>query len=207
MEIIDISWPISPSMTNYKDKNIVRFKALKTFEKDKARVSEICLDTHTGTHVEASSHFLNGQTIDQISLSSLIGQCKVIDLMHIKDSIKMEDLESFAISSGDIILFKTKNSSFSVQESFNYRFVFLEQKAAQYLADIDVKAVGIDYLGLERDQDGHPSHEALMRKNIPIIEGLRFAHVFPGNYFFCCLPLSLPNLEAAPARAVLIKNL
>lgn len=84
--------------------------------------------------------------------------------------------------------------------------------------------MGIDYLGIERDQPDHISHkvpelddasscvkakfmrsQTLLGSNIPIIEGLRLAHVeAEREYHFVCLPLAIRGLEAAPARAVLI---
>jgi len=207
MEIIDISWPITQDMTGYKDKKNVRFKQLKTFDNDGVRESVILCGTHIGTHVDAPSHLLrDGKTIDQVSLSQLMGPCTVIDFTAIAEKIVPADLQKHDITKEQIVLFKTKNSLTSAVDDFDHQFVYLGASGAQYLAEKEVKAVGIDYLGIERDQEGHPSHGALMDKNIPIIEGLRLQQVEAGNYFFCCLPLLIMGLEAAPARAVLIRD-
>ncbi len=80
-KIVDISWPISQAMTAYKDRHVVQFTPTKIFDRDDARESVIQLGTHSGTHVDAPSHFLeDGMTIDRISLGNLIGPCVVIDL-------------------------------------------------------------------------------------------------------------------------------
>ena len=205
MKIIDISWPITQDMTGYKDKKSVRFRQLKTFDNHGVRESAIFCGTHTGTHVDAPSHFLrDGKTIDQVPLSHLMGPCTVIDCTAIAEKIVSSDLQKYDIARGQIVLFKTKNSLISEVDAFDPTFVYLDASGAQYLANKGVKAVGIDYLGIERDQKGHPSHIALMNKNIPIIEGLRLRQVDAGNYFLCCLPLFIMGLESAPARAVLI---
>ena len=47
------------------------------------------------------------------------------------------------------------------------------------------------------------THEVLLGAPVIILEGLTLGHVAPGAYELLCLPLSLPDLEAAPARAVL----
>ena len=60
--------------------------------------------------------------------------------------------------------------------------MFLSPEGAQYLAQQGVKLVGIDYLSLERGQPEHPSHKALLTHDIPILEGIRLAHVAPGSY-------------------------
>ena len=82
--------------------------------------------------------------------------------------------------------------------------MYIENTGAQYLVEKKVKAVGIDYLGIERNQPGHPTHSELMSNGIVVIEGLRLAHVEPGRYMIVCLPLNVIGLDGAPARAVLL---
>jgi len=203
MKIIDISWPITVGMTEYKDRTTVRFEKIKDFPVDEVRETVITFHSHTGTHVDAPSHFLNsGRSIDDVSLPHLIGSCNVIEI----DSavISVSDLEKHTINRDDIILFKTKNSAVDISEKFKKNFVYLEKQAAQYIADKKVKSVGIDYLGIEREQSEHETHKILLRSDIPIIEGLRLKEVKPGTYFLICLPIKLVGLDAAPARAILL---
>ena len=93
----------------------------------------------------------------------------------------------------------------SDNKKLDFYFVYLEFTGEEYLKK-KVKAVGIDYLGIERSQSGHPTHLTLMRADIGIIEGLRLRHVKEGAYFFVCLPLNTIGIEAAPARAVVISG-
>jgi arylformamidase len=74
------------------------------------------------------------------------------------------------------------------------------------LAEKKIKAVGIDYLGIERNQPNHETHTVLMSNEITIIEGLRLDHVPEGQFFLWCVPLAVIGLEAAPARALLIQE-
>ena len=205
MIIIDISWPISESMTGYKDRMSVHFEQLKTFSKDQVRSSRITLDSHTGTHIDAPAHFLSdGKTIDQIDRGIIIGECTVLDFMEVTDAVTKSDLEKKEIKEGDIVLLKTKNSSFGLDAAFDKNFIYLEKSGAQYLVEKKIKAVGIDYLGIERNQPDHETHTILMKHEIGIIEGLRLSHVEPQRYFFLCLSLPVVGLEAAPARAILV---
>lgn len=208
MKIFDISWPISPEITAYKDRKTVNFEQIKTFEKDKVRESLVTLGTHAGTHIDAPSHFQKeGTTIDQLDLSCVIGKCKVLDMTSVTEGITQDHLENLDIQPHDIILFKTSNSALQPTDKFNPQFIFLEISGAQYLVQRKVKAVGIDYLGIERGQAGHLTHNLLFDRGITIIEGLRLQAVTQGSYFFCCLPLAIVGLEAAPARAVLIEGI
>lgn len=205
MKIVDISWPISPSMTAYKDKSVVQFEPQQTYEKHGVRQAIVQLGTHTGTHVDAPGHFLaDGITIDKQSLSALVGKCQLIDMTHVKECITVSDLTACCLQPESIVLFKTKNSFSKPNDLFDPSFVFLDSAAAMYLVNKKIKAVGIDYLGIERGDPAHRTHTILMNASVSIVEGLRLVDVQAGSYFFVCLPLCLTGLDGAPARAILI---
>jgi len=204
-KIIDISWPITPDMTTYKDKQPISFEHLVKFDGSKARLSAVHCSSHTGTHIDAPAHFIkDGNTIEYTKLEQLVGSCRVLDLTHVQEKITADDLQQQTINAGEIILFKTKNSNHAPTDPFDFNFVYLDTTGAQYLVEKNIKAVGIDYLGIERDDSEHPIHITLMQKNIPIIEGLRLGHVDAGFYTLYCLPLRIEGLEAALARAILV---
>jgi len=209
MKVIDVSWPISTATTGYKDRAVVKFDEIRNFLKDGVRETNIHLSAHTGTHIDAPSHFLrDGKTIDQVDLSQFIGRCKVLDLTDVSEQITRNCLASCKgeINEGDIVLLKTSNSTKIATDKFSPHFVYLEFTGAEYLKEKKIKAVGIDYLGMERSQSGHPTHITLMHADIGIVEGLRLRSVQEGAYFFVCLPLNIIGIEAAPARAVLISD-
>lgn len=204
MNILDISWPIHRGMVEYKDKAVVDIIQVKNFAQDGIYQSELRLSSHTGTHVDAPYHILrDGKRIEHID--KIVGPCKVLDLMAVKYAITADDLKQFDIEENNILLLKTKNSLLSATGFFNYDFVYLEASGAEYLAQKKVRAVGIDYLGLEREQPDHPSHKALLSAGISVIEGLRLEHTDPQiRYTLICLPLKMIGTEAAPARAILL---
>ena len=207
MKMHDISWPLDITTTGYKNKKVLVVEYRKMFEQDRFRETSIILDTHSGTHIDAPAHFIkDGQSIEHIDLNKVIGPCKVLDLMHIAEAIKAEDLQHVDIVAGDRLLFKTKNSLLAYDAPFEPNFIYVADDAARYLADKKIAAVGIDYLGIERNQPAHETHITLMNAGIVIIEGLRLAPINPGSYMLYCLPLALQGLEGAPARAVLIEE-
>ncbi|OGB84105.1 hypothetical protein A3F66_02825 [candidate division TM6 bacterium RIFCSPHIGHO2_12_FULL_32_22] len=205
MKIIDISWPISNDMTTYKDKKDVSIKKIREFHSDNVREIQICMSSHSGTHVDAPAHFLeNGETIDFVFLENLIGDCQVIDLTHLDEKISMADLQKIKIEA-EILLFKTKNSFLNYVAPFDYEFIYLDSSAANYLVEtFNLKSVGIDYLGIERNQPARLTHTTLLESGIPIIEGLRLQNVEAGKYKLICMPLLIEGADAAPARACLI---
>ena len=206
-KIIDISWPISTATTGYKNKQVVSVTDVKHFVADGVRETMVTLSSHTGTHVDAPSHFLrDGKTIDEIALERLCGQSKVLDCITVPEMITRDHLKAFEINQDDIILLKTANSLREPTESFDPHFIYLSADGAAYLEECKVRAVGIDYLGIERNQPDHATHVILMRANIVVIEGLRLGHVVEGVYTMICLPIKMIGTEAAPARAVLIES-
>lgn len=209
MKVIDISWPISKATTGYKDRSIVNIEEVKNFNRDGVRETSIQLSSHTGTHIDAPSHFLrDGKTIDEMLLERFVGDCVVLDMTTCAERITRDCLMAHDndIVEGGIVLLRTTNSDISPTDKFSPHFVYLEASGAIYLAEKKIKVVGIDYLGIEHSQPGHPTHENLMHADVAIIEGLRLGHVQPGSYFFVCLPLYSIGLEAAPARAILMAN-
>jgi len=207
MKIIDISMTISPSMQVYKNREakVPKISIDSDHETGHVHESRLDMNLHTGTHVDAPLHMIaQGEKLEIYNLDQFIGPALVLDLSQVhRRVIEKEDLESFSIQDGDIVILKTANSSSDV---FEFDFVYLSGEGASYLASCGVKAVGIDALGIERDAPDHPTHRVLLEKNIPIIEGLRLGHVNAGRYEFVGLPIKLDNVEAAPLRAILIER-
>ena len=61
-------------------------------------------------------------------------------------------------------------------------------------------------MGIERSQEGFPTHRSLLSNGIVILEGLRLKDIAEGDYILISLPLKIENVEAAPCRAVLLEK-
>ncbi|MFP4661872.1 MAG: cyclase family protein [Halanaerobiales bacterium] len=99
-----------------------------------------------------------------------------------------------------VVLLQTRNSYENRKEDF----IYLAESGADYLIDNGIIGVGIDTLGIERSQEGHPTHKKLLSEKIFIIEGLELKDVLPGLYTLLLVPLKIKGVEAAPARAFLL---
>lgn len=204
MKIYDITAPIFEGMTVYKNKPEKQPKFSKVTN---AHVTEsrIELDVHTGTHIDAPLHMIReGKTFETIPLEKLVGTAKVFDLTAVKDGITKADLENLDIQANDFVLFKTQNS---YENEFNFDFIFLKEDGANYLAARNIRGIGIDALGVERSQPGHPTHKILFGADIIVIEGLRLNEVSPDSYFMVAAPLKLVGTDASPARVLLFKDI
>lgn len=203
MDWIDVSMNISPKMMVYKNREEKKpvFKESASFDKDGVYETDIKMNLHSGTHIDFPLHTLeNGHDSTSFDFMKLVCNVKVFDLTHVEQSITKGDIDSLSIGESDFILFKTKNS---YEQSFNFEFIYLAEDAAEYLANKNIVGVGIDGLGIERNQEGHPTHNILLGKDIIILEGLRLKEVEHDSYKMICLPLKIDGVEALPVRAIL----
>jgi arylformamidase len=205
-KIYDISMTIEPGMQVYKNKDEKKpqFINASNFETGKAYETRFILDAHCGTHIDAPLHMIEGgETIETIPLEKLINTARVLDLTHVTDSIGREDLEKFALTKGEWVLFKTRNS---LSEEFDFEFIYLNESGAAYAKEIGLAGIGTDGLGIERAQPNYATHRTLLGGGIQVVEGLRLKDVPEGTYLMVIAPLKMKGIEAAPARAFLFGN-
>jgi arylformamidase len=207
MRIIDISMNIHHDMTVYGNYEAKRpnLRVVQDHTRGSVHESRIDMDMHTGTHIDAPLHMIEGgSTMESIELSRCFTKCRVLDMTSVEDKITREDLQGKNINAGDFILLKTQNSIKGIP---GVGFVFVEKSGAEYLRDKGIIGIGIDSTGIERSQPGHETHKALLGSGIVILEGLDLKNVEEGEYFLAALPLKIDGVEAAPVRAVLVDGI
>ncbi len=196
---------ISNGMAVYKDKLEKKPHIRRTRTLDEgANESNITMDSHTGTHMDAFYHMLaNGKKMHEMPLEKCIGEAIVLDFTSIRKGITEKELSKKPIAKNKIVLLKTRKTP---MRSFDFHFTFLEKSGASYLAKKGIKAVGIDQLGIERGQPNHETHDILFKKGIAVFEGLELGAIKPDSYFFIGLPLKVKDGDGAPCRAILIEG-
>lgn len=204
MNIHDISMKISGEMPVYPGNPKPEIKKYREIPEDSTTESEIMLGSHTGTHVDASSHvFKDGETVDEIDLENFYGNAQVVDLTESGRKINKEKLEGLDMEE-EIILLKTENS-LQEQDYFREKFAYITLDAVEYLIETGVKTLGVDYLSLVKFEGGKNASEAhkIANKKMTVIEGLDLSGIKSGNYVFSGMPLKI-EADGAPIRAALI---
>jgi len=204
-EVYDVSALIGESLVTYPGDPRPVLKFVKRLaEGGSSNLSELCLGSHTGTHVDAPLHFKDGApSVDKISLDVLVGPARVVDMTGL-EAITLADLDAADLGGVERVLFKTDNSKLWSDPAFHEKFTYLEEDAAVYLVETGVRLVGVDYLSVEKPRTKtHPTHRALLGAHVVVIEGLNLSEVPPGDYELFCLPLRVEGAEAAPARVIL----
>lgn len=205
--IIDISGTINDRTTIWPGDDGITLNRIQNIESgDACNLSTLNMGVHTSTHVDAPLHFIaGGVDVASVSLDKFIGFAKVFNLCVTK-CIKASDLVELDINPGDIVLFKTGNSSLEMTSAFNKEFIYLDEGAAKLLVDKKIATVGIDYLSVENfHSQNAATHKMLLNNGIGIIEGLRLNAAQEGEYFLSCVPLRIEGAEGSPARAVLVE--
>ena len=178
---------------------------------DPSTVSRWELSSHTGTHADARMHFIpGGWTIEALDLSRCVGPCRVVDLTHLEGHVGRADLEAAEVAGTARLLLKTRNSDLALLggEGFSEDYAAVSLEAAEYLVEIGVETLGVDYLSVEPFENKEfYTHHALLGADVVVLEGLVLAGVEPGEYFLACLPLKLAGSDGSPARAILIQGL
>jgi arylformamidase len=87
--------------------------------------------------------------------------------------------------------------------AFQEDFIALDEEAAEYLVELGVKVIGVDYLSVAPFTDPEPTHKTLLEAGVLIIEGLDLSGIEPGEYILYCLPLKIGGSDGAPARVLL----
>jgi arylformamidase len=206
--IYDVTVPISNSMPVWPGDPSVQLSAKAHLSRDKThtvRLTAIEMGSHTGTHVDAPFHMISdGKRLHEFPLDTLTGKAFVFEIGNPK-SIRREDVEQLSWTGVERVLFKTENSKHWRDGKFYEDFVYLDPEAAEFIAEKRVRLVGIDYLSIDKFRsESHPTHFALLRKNIVILEGLDLSGVPAGEYTLVALPLNLQDADGAPTRAILI---
>jgi arylformamidase len=94
--------------------------------------------------------------------------------------------------------------TFPDPEHFNEDFAGLSPELVHTLHGQGVKLIGIDTPSVDLfDSKDLPSHQACLRYDMGILEGLVLAKVPEGTYELIALPLKLVGFDASPVRAVL----
>jgi len=173
-----------------------------------ANVSRIDLGSHTGTHVDAPLHFMDGGAgVDELPLDVLIGPARLIAFEDDVLAVGEAELRRHDLTGVTRLLIRTRNSAWLASETseFHPDFTHVAPDGAEYLVSLGVRLVGVDYLSVEQFRSPHhKTHRTLLSNSVVIVEGLVLTEPPPGDYELYCLPMLMAGLDGAPARAVLI---
>lgn len=191
---------------------------------DVATVEILKLGLHTGTHVDAPAHFVEGDTIDTFDPLALCGSAVVVDVTELGawEPVEAAHFEEWEQRSGDrigaddIVLIRTGYGRHwrPGPEAADYMtrgWPYLGTTAIDMLLERRIRALGVECPDPDRvDQRDLASasfecHRRLLGRGIPIIENLaRLEQIPVPRVEFVALALPIRGASGSPIRALAI---
>ena len=173
---------------------------------DIARGDNITLSTlhatvHLGAHADAPSHYGPGPAIHERSLDYYLGPCQVMHVTVPRATRITSAMLPDEVRAPRLLL---ATGSFADPDAFTTDFAALSVELVEHLHGQGVRLVGVDTPSVDlfasKDLE---AHQAFLRCDMAILEGLVLQGVPAGLYELIALPLKLEGFDASPVRAVL----
>jgi kynurenine formamidase len=199
-------------MPVYPGSRPVGVETVTTVESDGSRVTELDLDTHVGTHVDAPAHTLaDGATLADFDVTDFAFDARMVDCTGVS---AREGIGADALgepSDHDLLVVRTGWDRYWGTDRYRDH-PYLTADAAAWCAEHGY-SVGLDTFGpdptpsidpereREPEPEGLPAHDALFAEGQFIVENLRGLERLPAEFELTATPLAL-DAEASPVRAV-----
>lgn len=215
--IVDLSFPITPGMQTFDSDwhNKVDFEQTGNLALHGRRASKVVIGTHSGTHLDAPSHFIeDGLTVDKFPMELAVGMVSVLDFRDCARGHTIELAELMvAIGTRSLyprVLILSGWSAEYGREHFYRLSPHLSLEAAKHLADLNVQLICHDMPSLDNPADNReasqdsPVHKILLGRGIWLLEYVNSKN-FPSGILeakLWALPLPLKDLDGSPARCI-----
>jgi arylformamidase len=214
MKVIDLTLGIFSNIKVFSGSPQPSFIKWSKFDVHGYDSEVMFMSTHTGTHMDAPSHFISGRaTIDEIEVNRFV--CNNALLLKIEkesnQTISLNDIIGCEkdgdwenIKENDTIVFFTGWESQIEKDNYISDNPGLSTDAAKYLAEKKVNAVAIDGPSIDPGIDNSfKVHKILLSNDILIIENLCNLEKFhSGRFTLIITPLKLIGISGSPVRAI-----
>jgi arylformamidase len=207
---MDVTYPIRAGFPVWPGSRPVELDPPGRIEKrGQARVSRLALTTHTGTHLDAPSHFLaDGDDITTFPLSCMTGHVRVCEARHpgqlTTDDLLAYERRTTPLTPGDRLFFRTRNSDRDwTREDFDRGYAAVPPDLAELLVRRGIDVIGVDYLSVAPFVDPAPTHLILLEAGVWVMEALDLRSIPEGRYDYVAMPMKLAGSDGAPLRVIL----
>jgi arylformamidase len=201
--IYDISPPISERLAVWPGDTPPRRELLCDLHRgDNITLSTLHATVHLGAHADAPSHYgSDADSIDQRQMEIYVGPCQVMHIAAPRRCRITPAMVTREITAQRVLI---ATGTYPDPTRFNEDFAFLSPELVEHLHRVGVRLVGIDTPSVDLfESKDLPVHQAFLRFDMAILEGLVLGEVPEGNYELIALPLNLVGFDASPVRAIL----
>lgn len=226
--VVDLSTSLYVGMPSWQTNPELLFGPVKLVARDNFTLNVVTqMHMHIGTHVDAPLHsIIEGKTIDSYGVEKFVGPGVVLDFRAKKpgQEITVQELREFdsSIKREDVVMLCTDWSKrMGMNPDYLYKWPYLGESGAKFLAQKQVKAVGTEGMSIAGWTDRVPAqgpvteyssatvHNLLLEKDVLVVEGLsNLSELLGPNKIgrasFIFAPIKFLGVEAAPCRALAI---
>ena len=221
MACYDLSQPVADGMAVYPGDPSVDVSALATIDADGYRQTALDIATHTGTHVDAPAHFIDGgRCIDEFPVETFRFTARRLDCTGLEPRAEIgretlsERLAADRLATVDLLVVQTGWDDYWDCERY-FDHPFLTPAAAEWLVDrglhLGIDAPNVDPTPTDSqpsgDPVGYPVHRQLLGAGRLLIENLCGLERLPRRFELHAYPLAVEGGDGAPVRAVGIAEL
>ncbi|ABK76924.1 metal-dependent hydrolase [Cenarchaeum symbiosum A] len=204
---VDLTMTVSDGMPAFPGSPEPRFIPWNAIGADGFAMELLFMSSHTGTHMDAPSHFAKGgRSMEKIPPGRLVSKGVLVDAcgprVITRGRILEHEKRAGRIPRGSAVVLKTGWSDDPGRKSYFGSCPGLAADAARHIASRGVNIVGIDSPSIDAGGRGYPAHHILARADIPIVENLANLGKIRGEFTLAVLPLKLRGATGAPARAL-----
>jgi arylformamidase len=205
----DLTALLHTGMTTWPGSPAPEFESVATVPRDGYAIERVRCFTHTGTHLDAPSHFLaEGATVDQIPPDRLVGSAILLDVRSELDGtrIPVEALQSHWPQGihAEVALLRTGwSQERAPTRRYQFDFPGIDVAGAEWLVRQGLRGVGIDTLGIDPYANTkNEAHRILMKNGVWILEALDHLDtlVEGREYTLVAAPLKIAGASGAMAR-------
>lgn len=218
-KIIDLSMMIEEGMVTFNAywHPAVEIVQLGSHEKEGRETRKIVIGTHTGTHIDAPRHFIDGgETIESIPLDRLVGTASVLDLSKAKgqQEIGVQELEAaLGGHKATRVILRFDWDSELRNDSYYTDHPFLSEKACRWLVDQGCILIAMDTPQLDDPKNGRgsekdsPNHKILLGNGVVLVEYLiNIREISQPEVDLVVAPIKLRGSDGAPVRCFAIEG-
>jgi len=205
MRVVDLTMRITASMRVFPGSPKPFFIPWSRFDSHGYDSEAMFMSTHTGTHIDAPSHFVPGlASIDSIPAGRLV--CSAVRIRATKSANRLVERSDLAaqIKEGDAVVIATGWEKRVANSNYMTENPGLSGDAAKYLAGKKVNLVAIDGPSIDAGRDANfTAHKILLKRSILIVENLcNVSKISADRFTLVASPLKLGYATGSPARVL-----
>lgn len=206
MRVIDLTMEVSPEVKVFPGSPQPFFIQWSRLDVQGYDSEVMTMSTHTGTHMDAPSHFARGKkAIGEIAPSRLVCSALMVKV-HKKagQTITVADIEGEDMRPGDAVVLATGWERRYKSRDYTSANPGLSRAAARYLVKKKVSIVGIDGPSIDPGRDAKfGAHNILLPAGVLAVENLcNLGAIKKKRFTLVVAPLKLAGATGSPVRAL-----